>query len=197
MAECGEISMMLGAFEDAELEPNEMQEVAFHLARCESCTGILAEYSTLGRGLRSVIVEPQLAGFSNAVIARIDNLPQPIMTRIERFFRRQVESISSGLAWGGAVAAVAIITIILMTPYVQQVANRRGASTTTVAEATHDVVPAPDQLASSAGSTANEPAMADDDSHADISRLESENHSVAVWSEPRRDTTVIWLPDQP
>jgi hypothetical protein len=39
--------------------------------------------------------------------------------------------------------------------------------------------------------------MADNDSHADISRLESENHSVAVWSEPRRDTTVIWLPDQP
>jgi len=45
--------------------------------------------------------------------------------------------------------------------------------------------------------TANEPTMADNDSHADISRLESENHSVAVWSEPRRDTTVIWLPDQP
>ena len=38
MAECGEISMMLGAFEDSELEPNEMQEVAYHLARCESCT---------------------------------------------------------------------------------------------------------------------------------------------------------------
>ena len=197
MAECGEIGMMLGAFEDSELEPNEMQEVAFHLARCESCTGILAEYSTLGRGLRSVIVEPQLAGFSSAVIARIDNLPQPILSRIERFFRRQMESVSSGLAWGGAVAAVAIITIVLMTPYVQQVANRRTPSSATVAEASHDVVPAANEIASSAGSPANEPAMADDDSHADISRLESPNHSVAVWSEPRRDTTVIWLPDQP
>jgi len=195
MAECGEISMMLGAFEDSELEPNEMQEVAFHLARCESCTGILGDYSTLGRNLRSVIVEPKLAGFSNAVIARIDNLPQPILNRIERFLRRQMESVSSGIAWSGAVAAVAILTIILMTPYVQQFANRRGASPTSVAEATHDVVPGPDQLASS--STANEPTMADNDSHADISRLESENHSVAVWSEPRRDTTVIWLPDQP
>ena len=56
MAECGEISMMLGAFEDSELEPNEMQEVAFHLARCESCTGLLADYSTLGRNLRSIRV---------------------------------------------------------------------------------------------------------------------------------------------
>ena len=194
MAECGEISIMLGAFEDAELEPNEMQEVAFHLARCESCTGVLSEYSTLGRGLRSVVAEPNLAGFSKAVVARIDNLPQPILTRIERFFRRQVESVNSGLAWGGAVAAVAMITIILMTPYVQQVANRRGASSATIAEATHDIVPAANEIASSA---MNEPTMADNDSHADISRLESENHSVAVWSEPRRDTTVIWLPDQP
>jgi len=54
--------------------------------------------------------------------------------------------------------------------------------------------PAPAQMADAATS---EPTMADNDSHADISRLESENHSVAVWSEPRRDTTVIWLPDQP
>ena len=90
MAECGEISMMLGAFEDSELEPNEMQEVAFHLARCESCTSVLADYSTLGRDLRSITAAPSLAGFSNAVIARVDRLPQPVLTRIERFFRRQL-----------------------------------------------------------------------------------------------------------
>ena len=81
MAECGEISMMLGAFEDSELEPNEMQEVAFHLARCESCTSILADYSTLGRDLRSIAAEPALAGFSSAVIARVDRLPQPVLTQ--------------------------------------------------------------------------------------------------------------------
>jgi hypothetical protein len=62
-----------------------------------------------------------------------------------------------------------------------------------VASSDHSAA-APDQVANAA---ANEPTMADNDSHADISRLESENHSVAVWSEPRRDTTVIWLPDQP
>jgi anti-sigma factor RsiW len=194
MAECGEISMMLGAFEDSELEPNEMQEVAFHLARCESCTGVLADYSALGRDLRTIAVEPKLAGFSNAVIARIENLPQPVTTRIARFFRRQVESMGTGLAWGGAVAAVAILTIILMTPYAEQFAQRGTATTASVAEATHDAVPPSDQIATS---TENDPTMADNDSHADISRLESENHSVAVWSEPRRDTTVIWLPDQP
>lgn len=187
MAECGEIGMMLGAFEDSELEPNEMQEVAFHLARCESCTGMLSDYSTLGRNLRSITAEPSMAGFSSAVIARIDRLPQPMVQRIERFLRRQLDSLGAGVAWGGAVAAAAIITIVLMTPYAEQFANR----------GTHSIVaPAANQMAAATSNT-NEPTMADNDSHADISRLESQNHSVAVWSEPRRDTTVIWLPDQP
>ena len=88
MADCGEIGMMLGAFEDSELEPNEMQEVAFHLARCETCTGILADYSTLGRNLRSITDAPSLAGFSNAVIARVDRLPQPVLGRIEAVLAR-------------------------------------------------------------------------------------------------------------
>src|SRR5258708_24082739 len=87
MAECSEIGLMLGAFEDAELEPNEMQEVAYHLARCESCTSILTDYSSLGRELRSITTAPALAGFSRAVIARIDRLPQPFFLRIERFLR--------------------------------------------------------------------------------------------------------------
>ena len=194
MAECGEISMMLGAFEDSELEPNEMQEVAFHLARCESCTGILADYSTLGRDLRSIATEPSLAGFSNAVIARVDRLPQPVFTRIARFFRRQAETLGAGFAWGGAVAAIAVLTIVLITPFAEQFANRSASPGSSIATAEHEAAPAANQVAQSA---ANEPTMADNDSHADISRLESENHSVAVWSEPRRDTTVIWLPDQP
>jgi anti-sigma factor RsiW len=193
MAECGEISMMLGAFEDSELEPNEMQEVAFHLARCESCTGLLADYSTLGRNLRSFAAEPSLAGFSSAVIARVDRLPQPVLTRIERFLRRQFDSVGSGVAWGGAVVAAAIMTIILMTPYARQFANR-GTHQTQIASSDRSAAPTTNQAANAA---ASEPTMADNDSHADISRLESENHSVAVWSEPRRDTTVIWLPDQP
>jgi len=72
MAECSEISLMLGAFEDAELEPNEMQEVAYHLARCDSCSSILSDYSTVGRELRSItpaldFAAPNLAGFADAV----------------------------------------------------------------------------------------------------------------------------------
>lgn len=175
---------MLGAFEDAELEPNEMQEVAFHLARCESCVGVLADYSTVGRELRSITSAPTVAGFSRAVIERIDRLPQPWFRRIERYFGRGSDLIGSGFAWGGAIAAVAVLTVIILTPYAEQFDNRRLPATTLTAN----------QIAQA---TAGEPAMADNDSHAVISRLESGNPSVAVWSEPRKDTTVIWLPDQP
>ncbi len=194
MAECGEIGMMLGAFEDSELEPNEMQEVAFHLARCESCAAVLADYSTLGRDLRSIAAEPSLAGFSSAVIARVDRLPQPVLARLARFLRRQADAVGAGFAWGGAVAAVAVVTIVLMTPYAEQLANRGPHSMTSIANTGQAASAGANQVAQAA---ASEPTMADNDSHADISRLESENHSVAVWSEPRRDTTVIWLPDQP
>src|ERR1700722_1534419 len=142
MAECGEIGMMLGAFEDSELEPNEMQEVAFHLARCESCTSVLADYSTLGRNLRSITDAPSLAGFSNAVIARVDRLPQPVLARIERFLRRQLDSVGAGFAWGGAVAAGAIGTIILVGPFAEQFANRSATPMTSVATAAHEAVPA-------------------------------------------------------
>src|SRR5271170_6854311 len=159
MAECGEISMMLGAFEDSELEPNEMQEVAFHLARCESCTSILADYSTLGRDLRSIAAEPALAGFSSAVIARVDRLPRPVLTRIERFIRRQLDSVGSGVVWGGAVAAAAIMTIILMTPYARQFTNR-GTQPTVIASSDRSAAPATNQAANAA---ANEPTMADND----------------------------------
>ena len=172
---------MLGAFEDSELEPNEMQEVAFHLARCESCAGVLSDYSSIGRELRSATVAPVVPGFASAVIARIDRLPQPWYRRVGRFFGRGADFVGSGFAWGGAIAAVAILTAIMLTPYAQQFANgTRSAAIQQVADA-----------------TPSEPAMADSDSHADISRLESGNPSVAVWSEPRKDTTVIWLPDQP
>jgi anti-sigma factor RsiW len=199
MAECSEISLMLGGFEDAELEPNEMQEVAYHLARCDSCSGILAAYSMVGRELRSLtpalnFSAPNLAGFADAVIARIDRLPQPWFRRIERFFGSGADFLGSGFAWGGAVAAVALLTLILLTPYAQQLSGRKLGSPTL---ASNQIAAATVAQPVTGASASDESSMADNDSHAVISRLESGNPSVAVWSEPRKDTTVIWLPDQP
>ncbi|MDB5108618.1 MAG: hypothetical protein JWM69_1559 [Candidatus Binatus sp.] len=169
-----------------------MQEVAFHLARCVACTGTLSDYTAMARGLRAITSEPDLTGFASAVRARIDALPQPFSTRVAHFFERSADLLSARFAWGGAVAAVAVVTAILITPYASQFAQRQLPTTATVASAPSDAAKAPEQVADS-----TERTQFTEDSHADISRLESEIPSVAVWSEPRSDTTVIWLPDQP
>ncbi|HYL58919.1 MAG TPA: zf-HC2 domain-containing protein [Candidatus Acidoferrales bacterium] len=205
MAECSEMSLMLGPFEDGELEPNEMQEVAFHLARCDSCTKALGAYSALGRELRTLTPAPQLAGFSATVIARIDKLPQPIWNRVARFFGRGSDFVGSGFAWSSAVAAVAVVTAVLITPYAEEFASRRlPYASSTLARVEHTATALPEKLAQNATGEAarlaaerDAEAVASSDSHAVISRLESDIPSVAVWSEPRTDTTVIWLPDQP
>jgi anti-sigma factor RsiW len=191
MAECSEISLLLGAFEDSELEPNEMQEVAYHLARCERCTAALSDFSTIGRGLRDITPEPMLGGFAAAVISRIDALPQPLWVRIRRIFSGKDSVLGTGFAWGTAAAAIAAITIVLTTPYAERYA---ATHLQPVASAvTHDIAKAEGDAASVAQAV-EDPS---EESEAVISRLETEIPSVAVWSEPRSDTTVIWLPDQP
>jgi anti-sigma factor RsiW len=191
MAECNQISLMLGAFEDRALEPNEYQEVAYHLARCDTCTAELADYSAIGRELRTLFEEPSLVGFKSSVMHRIDSLPVPLGLRISRWFNHAGEQLSGSMAMAGAAAAAAVVTAILVTPYAQTLRH----SGYQVASLEHAAAITPAAVAS-----VTEPAdLAEvaDDSHAVISRLESEIPSVAVWSEPKNDTTVIWLPDQP
>jgi anti-sigma factor RsiW len=189
MADCSEIGLMLGAFEDSELEPHEMQEVAFHLARCDDCTVALAEISALGRQLRTATQHPEPDGFKDSVMTRIEALPIPLTTRVGHWVGRINQRVAAGIAMGAAVAVAAVLTAIIVTPYAQRFAHREipAQSIATVEKA---AVRAPDQLASAGAGLAN-------DSHAVISRLESNIPNVAVWSEPQNDTTVIWLPDQP
>jgi len=192
MAECSEISLLLGAFEDSELEPNEMQEVAYHLARCERCTGSLSDFSTIGRGLRDIAPEPMLGGFAAAVISRIDALPQPMWVKIKRFFGGRDNLLGAGFAWGAMAAAIAAITIVLTTPDAEHYALSHLHHAATAV--TQDVAKAESDAAAVAQAVTTDPS---EESEAVISRLETEIPSVAVWSEPRSDTTVIWLPDQP
>lgn len=191
MAECSEISLLLGAFEDGELEPNEMQEVAFHLARCNPCTAELAGLGAVGRELRSLSVEPDLSGFTAAVKARIDNLPVPLAVRISRTLGRAIAPFGAGFAWGTIAAAMAVLTVFLITPYAERISHRSPRNPVVVASRDRDAVP--DRLPQA---VANDQAAPVSDSHVVISRLEAEMPSVAVWSEPKSDTTVIWLPDQ-
>ena len=191
MAGCTEINLMLGAFEDGELEPHEMQDVAHHLARCEACTGMLEELSSIGRELRSMITMPPLENFASSVLERIERLPVPIGLRVRRFLGRVGDEINAGLGMGAAVAVAAMLTALLVTPYARQMIARefggaaRSRESQRAATAPQPAEPIPQEVAELAS-----------DSHVVISRLEAEMPSVAVWSEPQTDTTVIWLPDQ-
>jgi hypothetical protein len=131
-------------------------------------------------------------------------LPQPLWNLVGRFFGRGSDFIGSGFAWSSAVAAVAVVTAVLITPYAEQFAGRRLPYASTLARVEHAATALPEKLADNAAGEAarmaadrDAEAISTNDSHAVISRLESDIPAVAVWSEPRTDTTVIWLPDQP
>jgi anti-sigma factor RsiW len=191
MAQCNDIAPLLGSFEDGELPPHEMQEVARHLASCASCEQTLAGYSNVGRLLRETASAPALDGFALAVQARIEQLRPPLRVRMGRWFETQRERFGGGLAVAFAMAAAAILTVVITSPFAR---NLVGVGANHVTQlATRDArALARDTAKSSAAiasATSGEPSTI-------ISKLESSNPNVAVWSEPSQDTTVIWLPDQ-
>jgi len=193
-AQCDDIVPLLGTFEDGELPPREMQEVARHLASCASCEQTLASYSNVGRLLRETASAPALDGFALAVQARIEQLRPPLPVRLGRWFETQRERFGNGVAVAFVMAAAAILTVIITTPFAR---NMVGAGNHVTQLAMRDArALARDTAKSSAKSyeaiasaTSGEPSTI-------ISKLESSNPDVAVWSEPSQDTTVIWLPDQ-
>jgi anti-sigma factor RsiW len=194
MADTAHVSLMLGPFEDRELEPHEYQEVAFHLARCEQCRTELADYGAIGRELRTQAVDLPLDGFKDAVMRRIEALPVPLGVRLRRLFDRIGGLFPSGLGMAVAGAVAAAITVVLVTPFAQ-VAMHQSAPI-------HEIAKAEPQLAAQPGveparhEIGREFGEAGEAPQAVISKLESDIPSVAVWNEPRNSTTVIWLPDQ-
>jgi len=212
MARCEEMKLLLGPFEDGELEAHEMQEVARHLAGCANCEGELADYRTFAVALRGASSTPSLAGFSNAVTARIDQLPVPFGRRLRRYVTSFADGIGATFATGFAAAAVAVITAVILTPYFRQGQFFNSGHPLQVAMAAPNIrTNAPQEVAKNDASpvipplarndTAGaggdlQPASTTEDSGTIIDRLDSPSPSVAVWSEPKSDTTVIWVPDQ-
>jgi Putative zinc-finger len=213
MARCEDMKLLLGPFEDGELEPHEMQEVARHLAGCAGCENELADYGALAVSLRGAIAIPDLTGFATAVLERIDELPIPIRVRIRRYFTSFVDGIGATIATGFAAAAVAVVTAVILTPYFKHArfnflnGPQQVASTMRLAPAA--VPPKVGGTDSIPPDVAN--GISDPDAFGDngggirpveassgtiIDRLEADSPSVAVWSEPQSDTTVIWVPDQ-
>ena len=194
MADTAHVSLMLGPFEDRELEPHEYQEVAFHLARCEECRAELADYGAIGRELRTLAVDLPLDGFKDAVMRRIDGLPVPLSVRLRRLLDSIGGVFPSGLGMAVAGAIAAAITVVLVTPYAQ-VAMHRSAPIHEIAKAEPEPAVRPG-VETARHAIRPEFGEAEEEPQAVISKLESDIPSVAVWNEPRMSTTVIWLPDQ-
>ena len=193
MAQCDDIAPLLGTFEDGELAPHEMQEVARHLANCASCEETLAGYSNVGRLLRDAATVPALEGFATAVQARIEQLRPPLRVRLGRWFGTRRERFGGGMAVAFAMAAAAILTVVITTPFARNMVGAGDhAAMVAVRDArtlAHDAKSSAKSFEATASALSGEPSTI-------ISRLESSNPDMAVWSEPSQDTTVIWLPDQ-
>lgn len=226
MARCDDIKLMLGPFEDGELEPHEMQEVARHVVGCDDCEGELSDYRAMGVSLRGATVIPDLAGFSAAVLSRIENLPIPVGVRIRRYLTSFSDGIGATIASGFAAAAVAVITAFVLTPYFKESrflasghapkqiaqsessapakATKQSSAEQFLASGDSGPTDVPSDIANrlAAGDSngglapVDAPVEPGQNSGAIISRLEADSPSVAVWSEPQSDTTVIWVPDQ-
>jgi anti-sigma factor RsiW len=190
MVQCNDFAPLLGPFEDGELEPHEMQEVARHLAACKNCEQALDGYSAVGQMLRDASPEPKLDGFAMAVQARIAELRPPLRVRLGRWYETQRERFGSVAAVAFAMAAAAVLTVVITIPFARNLIGTGNRTAQVAARDAHvfarETAKAPGTLASAAG---GEPGTI-------ISKLETSNPDVAVWSEPSQDTTVIWLPDR-
>jgi hypothetical protein len=207
MKDCEQFTLLLGPFEDGELEPHEMQDVARHLAACKSCEELLGDFNSLGRQLREIITIPPLTGFAAGVNARIVEHRVPVRERIGAFFESLNQRWAAAFAMVSMAGAVAVLTALVLTPYLrnsiggaQPAAMAKAdsaiaptlASTTTDQETTRALMPSADESQQMASSLSTNHG----DSHAVIKTLESEIPTTAVWSEPENGTTVIWLPSE-
>ena len=189
MTRCDDIAQLLGAFQDGELPPHGMREVARHLAGCKDCEQAAESSSAIGQMLREAAPTPNLDGFAGAVLARLDNLRPSLLTRFGRWLdvRRERFGLGTAMAF---TAAAAVLTIVIATPFAHYMMNAGNHAAQIAARdmhvVAHQAANAPAALASAASS---EPGVI-------ISKLETSNPDVAVWSEPTQGTTVIWLPDQ-
>jgi len=222
MARCEDIELLLGPFEDGELEPHEMQEVARHTAICTVCDRMLADYRNMAVALRGSQSLPNLQGFAGGVMARIEamHLPAPVPELKRHWYDTISDWFANTIMMGGLAAAVAIVTAIVVTPELSNWLRVRQAhaqhpqvvaSINPVLTAIKPVsAPAPNDgmarisppQASDSDNSGNQVvASADDnddngDAGTEISQLKSDSPSVAVWTAPENKTTVVWVPDQ-
>ncbi|HZP46114.1 MAG TPA: zf-HC2 domain-containing protein [Candidatus Binataceae bacterium] len=215
MVSCSEIQLLLGPFDDGELEPHEMQDVALHIVTCRDCNAALEDYRALGVALRNT-VRPPAVDLTPAVLARLEAMPRPWRHRV-RAFIESFGRIGTAIEVVSLAAVTAVLTVVIANPAVQKLVKgpTHDSPPLLTSSLPRPVAPIAFARTSSparrmtpavASSTpvnqfaATEPpevqsASAMQDLAAELGAGDSQ--SVAVWNEPNTHTTVVWVPDQP
>lgn len=175
MPECNQVKLLLGPFDDGELEPHEMEDVALHVVSCGPCKAALDEYRSLGVALRDCLPQPSLDGFSAAVLKRIEENPRPLWIRWRYYLESARESLGSTIPLMAAGAFAALLTVWLVTPYAHHLLNHSPAAQ--VASRSPNLTGASQPTPGAAQNTAPE---------------QSGPSVLALSNDPT--TTVIWLP---
>jgi anti-sigma factor RsiW len=205
MASCGEIHFLLGPFDDGELEPHEMEEVALHVVTCPGCKAALDDYRALGVALRKDATAPVLDGFAQAVMARIVPARTPWRRRLGDIFG-SLGRLGGVIEVAAIAAATALLTLMIAGPRIQHVLNQAvNAPPVAFQTAPPPMMPVVaktprDESAPPHVAQTDEPGeeeAARDTQGEVVSQLGAgDSPSVAVWNEPRTGTTVVWVPDQ-
>ena len=190
-ARCDDIVPMLGAFEDGELRGTEQQDVARHLAECSSCKTEMAATAALGEQLRAIAVEPDLAGFTAAVLERIAELTPPLHVRIRRYFESAREQLNATFALSAAALATAALTALLIAPYAARFVRHSQVQLASAPQASNSAEPTVEFVENEVSPRIVTPVV---EPRTVIASVESHVPSVAVWSE--NATPVVWVPDQ-
>src|SRR5579864_267534 len=115
MSSCGDIRLLLGPFDDGELEPHEMEDVALHVVGCGECKAELEGYRALGVALRDVVAVPPLDGFAQAVTARLMPRRPALRARVQEWWN-SFGRLGSVIEFAGVAAAAAVLTLLVAGP---------------------------------------------------------------------------------
>lgn len=180
MPACDQVKFLLGPFDDGELEPHEMEDVALHVVSCRACKAVLDEYRSMGVALRDCVAQPALDGFAAGVLRRIDEVRQPLWRSWRPYLDAIAEHAGAAVALMAAGAFAALLTAWLVTPYAQRLLHR-SSNLVQVATGNQNDMTAPREPMPSASQNA--------------ATDQPESSMITLSNDPT--ATVIWLPNQP
>lgn len=166
---CRDVDTLLPLFFDGELDARRMRDVALHTARCEECEAQVRDLESIQAQLqRSVAADLESIDFSNMWNSIERRLPPPRVTLWTRLRARW--EMFEGFEWSPAIPAAAVVATALLAFFLFS----RSEPT---------AVPDAERLAST-------------DYASSVERLDTAFDSVAIFSDPDTQTTVVWLGDE-